>query len=114
MPDSLSVTHPGGSEKQVASCARPLDVANSTSPSFADVAGAANTMNHSRLELEDLPALYRRAFAEYRTRALWNLRPVDNPTPEDALAITRALRTHGGMEGRLLAEQIEKICRAPH
>ena len=59
-------------------------------------------------------SLYRRAFAEYGTQALWNMRAVENPTPADALAITRALRTHGGMDGRRLAEEIEKICSAAH
>jgi len=59
-------------------------------------------------------SLYRRAFAEYGPRALWNMRPSDNPTPADALAITKALRTYGGMEGRRLAESIERLCRAAH
>lgn len=63
-------------------------------------------------QLEDLASLYRRAFDEYGARALWNLRPVRNPTPADALAITQALRTHGRMDGRRLAERIEKLCRA--
>jgi hypothetical protein len=61
---------------------------------------------------ESLLALYHRAFAEFGARALWNMRPVANPTPADALAITNALRTHGSMDGRRLAEHIEKICRA--
>jgi len=61
---------------------------------------------------EDLTTLYHRAFAEYGTVALWNLRPVQNPTPADALAITQALRTHGKMDGRRLAEKIEILCRA--
>jgi hypothetical protein len=61
---------------------------------------------------EDLASLYRRAFAEYGTRALWNMRPVKEPTPADALAITQALRTHGRMDGRRLAERIEELCRA--
>lgn len=63
---------------------------------------------------DEIASLYRRAFAEYGARALWSMRPVDDPTPADALAITKALRTHGGMEGRRLAEQIESRCRAPH
>lgn len=63
---------------------------------------------------EDVTTLYRRAFAEYGTQALWNMRPVEDPTPADALAITRALRTHGGIGGRRLAERIEKLCLAPH
>jgi hypothetical protein len=40
------------------------------------------------------------------------MRLVDDPTPADGLATTRALRTHGGMEGRRLAEQIESPCHA--
>jgi hypothetical protein len=60
----------------------------------------------------DIASLYRRAFAEYGARALWNMRPIDAPTPADALAITKALRTYGGMEGRRLAESIERLCRA--
>jgi hypothetical protein len=59
-------------------------------------------------------SLYRRAFAEYGARALWNMRPIDDPTSADALAITKALRTYGGMEGRRLAESIERLCRAAH
>jgi hypothetical protein len=62
----------------------------------------------------DIESLYRHAFAEYGTRALWNMRPSDHPTPADALAITKALRTYGGMEGRRLAESIERLCRASH
>jgi hypothetical protein len=62
---------------------------------------------------EDLASLYRRAFAEYG-QALWNLRPVKEPTASDALAITQALRTHGRMDGRRLAERIEDLCRAHH
>jgi len=71
-------------------------------------------MGHEVSELESYAALYRRAFAEYASRALWNMRAVDNPSPADALAITRALRTHGGLEGRRLAEQIERSCSATH
>ncbi len=63
-------------------------------------------------QAEDLASLYRHAFAEYGARALWNMRPVKEPTPADALAITQALRTHGRMDGRRLAERIEKLCRA--
>jgi len=63
---------------------------------------------------EDLANLYHRAFSDYGTPALWNLRPVENPSAAEALAITRDLRTHGGLDGRRLAEQIEKLCRAHH
>jgi hypothetical protein len=71
-------------------------------------------MNDKTSKPEDFTKLYRRAFSDYGTQALWNLRPVENPSAADALAITRALRTHGGMDGRRLAEQIERLCRAPH
>ncbi len=69
-------------------------------------------MNTEPTQSEDLASLYRRAFAEYGTRALWNMRPVEEPTPKAALAITQALRTRGGMDGRRLAERIEELCRA--
>ena len=62
---------------------------------------------------EDFASLYRRAFAEYGTRALWNKRMLEQPTQEDALVIARALRIEGDREARKLAEQIEKACRAP-
>jgi hypothetical protein len=68
-------------------------------------------MNNTPTGTETVTALYRRAFAEYGTQALWNMRPREAPTVADALAITKALRTHGGMEGRRLAEQIEQVCR---
>ena len=70
-------------------------------------------MTGQTTEPEDLRILYRRAFDDYGSRALWYMRPIEDPTPADALAITRALRTHGGMDGRRLAEQIERLCRAP-
>jgi hypothetical protein len=61
---------------------------------------------------EDFASLYRRAFAEYGTRALWNKRLLETPTPEDALVIARALRIEGNREARYLAERIERACRA--
>lgn len=71
-------------------------------------------MNETPSIPEDFVTLYRRAFAEYGPQALWNMRAVEDPTPADALAITKALRTHGGMEGRRLAERIESVCCASH
>jgi hypothetical protein len=62
--------------------------------------------------LEALADLYQRAFAEFGDIALWNVRPVAEPTPAPALAITPALRTYARMEGRRLAEEIEKLCDA--
>jgi hypothetical protein len=61
---------------------------------------------------EDFASLYRRAFAEYGTHALWNKRVLEAPTPEDALVIARALRIEGNREARYLAERIERACRA--
>jgi hypothetical protein len=63
---------------------------------------------------QEIKKMYRAAFEGYGVRALWNMRPVEDPSPADALAITQALRTHGGMEGRRLAERIEEACRAAH
>jgi hypothetical protein len=61
---------------------------------------------------EDLATLYHRAFAEYRSRALWSRRELEMPTPADALVVARALRVEGNREARRLAEQIERACRA--
>ena len=61
---------------------------------------------------EEFASLYRRAFAEYGTRALWNKRLLEAPTPEDALVVARALRIEGDRAARQLAEQIEQACRA--
>lgn len=69
-------------------------------------------MNDTPPEPETLASLYRRAFAEYGTQALWNKRMLEEPSPEDALVIARALRIEGDREARKLAEQIEKACRA--
>ncbi len=60
---------------------------------------------------EDFAALYQRAFKDFGASALWSSRPVPNPTPEDALAITGSLRLEGDLRARRLAEQIEKACR---
>jgi hypothetical protein len=56
--------------------------------------------------------LYRRAFEQFGVSALWSSRPVPDPTPADALAITHSLRVEGNLEARRLAEQIEQACRA--
>ena len=69
-------------------------------------------MNTEPEQPEDLARLYRRAFAEYGARALWNKRELETPTPADALVVARALRMKGNREARRLAEQIERACRA--
>lgn len=69
-------------------------------------------MSTTSPSVPDYVALYRRAFREYRAQALWNLRELEHPAPEDALAITRSLRIEGDLNARRLAEQIELACRA--
>jgi hypothetical protein len=69
-------------------------------------------MNTEPEQPEELASLYRRAFAQYGARALWNKRELERPTPADALVIARALRVEGDREARRLAEQIERACRA--
>ena len=64
--------------------------------------------------LEDFASLYRRAFEEFGASALWSSRQVAEPTPDDALAITRSLRVEGNLEARSLAERIEQACHAAH
>ncbi len=61
---------------------------------------------------QDFVSLYRRAFEQYGASALWSSRAVPDPTPADALAITRSLRVEGNLSARHLAEQIEQACRA--
>jgi len=68
--------------------------------------------NRQATEPADFATLYRRAFTEYGTRALWNKRLLDAPDPEDALVVARALRIEGDREARRLAELIEQACRA--
>jgi hypothetical protein len=60
----------------------------------------------------DYVTLYRRAFAEYGALALWNMRSFENPEPEDALAVARALRNQGNLQACQLAEDIEQACHA--
>jgi hypothetical protein len=71
-------------------------------------------MNSEPEQPEDLASLYCRAFAEYRTRALWNMRELEGPTSADAPVVARALRIEGNREARRLAERIERACRAAH
>lgn len=59
-----------------------------------------------------LVALYRQAFAEFGTRALWYLRQFEHPTVQDVLSIARPLRIEGNMDARRLAEKIERLARA--
>jgi hypothetical protein len=74
--------------------------------------GRAAPMTVEPAKPPDFATLYRRAFAEYGTLALWNMRSLEAPTPEDALVVARALRVEGNLQSRRLAEQIEQACRA--
>jgi hypothetical protein len=74
--------------------------------------GYAVDMNDPATQSTDFVALYRQAFEEFGTQALWNKRLLDAPQREDALVIARALRIEGNVEARRLAEQIEQACRA--
>jgi hypothetical protein len=56
-------------------------------------------------------SLYRQAFEQFGTSALWSSRPVPDPTADDALA-THSLRVEGNLQARRLAEEIERACRA--
>ncbi|MBF0517730.1 MAG: hypothetical protein HQK97_11555 [Nitrospirae bacterium] len=47
--------------------------------------------------LKEIETLYLSAFQRYGTVALWSSRPVPNPTPGDALAITWSLRVNGDL-----------------
>ena len=64
------------------------------------------------VSVPDFERLYHRAFADYKSRALWNVREIEHPTAEEALVITRSLRVEGDLRARGLAEEIERACRA--
>jgi hypothetical protein len=61
---------------------------------------------------EAVVRLYRQAFAEFGTRALWNWRAMEHPTITQALAIADSLRVEGDIKARALAIAIEQACRA--
>ncbi len=69
-------------------------------------------MNDQTAEPEDFASLYRYAFEQFGASALWSSKPVPDPTPADALAITHSLRVEGDRDARKLAEKIEQACRA--
>ena len=61
-------------------------------------------------QASDFVSLYRSAFRDFGSRALWNVRELEDPMPEDALVIARHLRVEGDLAARRLAERIEKVC----
>jgi hypothetical protein len=58
----------------------------------------------------DYEALYHQAFEQFGVMALWSTRHIPHPTPEEALVMTRSLRTEGNLHARQLAEDIEQAC----
>jgi len=61
---------------------------------------------------EAVVRLYRQAFSDFGTRALWNWRDVEHPTITQALAIADSLKAEGNLKARTLAVEIEQACRA--
>ncbi len=91
--------------------ARSLPGDSSRSFHFRERCGIMMGVSMEAEKPEDIASLYRRAFADFGASALWSSRAVRNPTPADALAITRTLRVAGDLRARRLAEQIEQACR---
>ncbi len=60
----------------------------------------------------EIARLYHEAFEKYGTLALWNVRHFPDPTPGQALAITRQLRFEGNLGARRQAERLERLCDA--
>jgi hypothetical protein len=56
--------------------------------------------------------LYRQAFEDFGTRALWSRRLSDAPTIAQALVVAETLRREGDQRSRGLAAEIEQACRA--
>lgn len=61
---------------------------------------------------EGVVRLYRQAFADFGTRALWNWRVIEQPSITQALAVAESLRSEGNLAARKLAVEIEQACRA--
>jgi hypothetical protein len=60
----------------------------------------------------EVARLYRQAFREFGTQALWSRRPSDSPTIAQALVVAESLRREGNLKSRALAVAIERACRA--
>jgi hypothetical protein len=59
----------------------------------------------------DIARLYRQAFRDYGTQALWSRRPSETPTIAQALVVAESLRHEGNLQSRALAVEIERACR---
>jgi len=60
----------------------------------------------------EIARLYRQAFSEFGTQALWSRRPSEAPTIAQAFVIAENLRREGNLKSRALAVAIEQTCRA--
>jgi hypothetical protein len=81
----------------------------STGPSVEDL----KQRGAGRPAPDDVVRLYRQAFVDFGTRALWNWRrDIEQPSITQVLAIAESLRTEGDLKARALASQIEQACRA--
>jgi hypothetical protein len=79
---------------------------------MADHDSSTKTGSRKTPAKAEIVGLYRRAFARFGVRALWNIRELEDPTVEQVLAITRQLRTEGDTDARRVAERIEEAARA--
>lgn len=61
---------------------------------------------------EHIASLYRQAYDEFGTLALWNRKRSDHPSIAQALIVAQALSREGTMAARPLAVTIEQACRA--
>ena len=61
---------------------------------------------------EPVAELYRLAFRNFGTRALWSRRPSAHPTIAQALVVAQSLKRDGDMTTRPLAARIEEACRS--
>jgi len=55
--------------------------------------------------------LYRQAFRDFGTQALWSRKRSADPTITQALVIADCLRREGNLQARGLAIEIEQACR---
>jgi hypothetical protein len=69
-------------------------------------------MSDRNSDNKEWAVLYRKAFAEFGTRALWSMQQLPHPTPRDAIVVARLLRIEGDLRARHLAERLEDRARA--
>ncbi len=57
----------------------------------------------------EFDSLYHRAFADFRLRALWNVRELEHPTAEEALVITRSQPNTKPYDGTVTAAAVPLV-----